>query len=183
MWCEMDGNIPSSPHRNIKVRVPSPFQLNLKVVDPKSCLQIPNLVLICIKSYWLHNSAWLLSEGYHSVWSHTHKGNRICRRFRIHCRASLVIQWLRIHLEMQGTLVPSLVQEDPTSCGATERVCHNYWASTLEPEAHSYWSPHALEPVLHSKRSCNEKCSQLGSNLHLPQLRMPLCSNEDPAQP
>ena len=39
---------------------------------------------------------------------------------------SLVAQWLRIHLPMQGTLVQALVWEDPTCCGATQPVCHNY---------------------------------------------------------
>ena len=29
---------------------------------------------------------------------------------------------------MQGTRVQALVQEDPTCCGATKPVCHNYWA-------------------------------------------------------
>ena len=40
-------------------------------------------------------------------------------------RVSLVAQWLRIHLEMQGIRVWSLVQEDPTCRRATEPVCHN----------------------------------------------------------
>ena len=40
-------------------------------------------------------------------------------------RASLVAQWLRILLPMQGTRVRALVQEDPTCCGATKPVCHN----------------------------------------------------------
>ena len=39
---------------------------------------------------------------------------------------SLVAQWLRIHLPMQGTRVQSLVQEDPTCHGATKPVHHNY---------------------------------------------------------
>ena len=39
---------------------------------------------------------------------------------------SLVAQWLRIHLPMQGTRVRSLVQEDPTCRGATKPVRHNY---------------------------------------------------------
>ena len=39
--------------------------------------------------------------------------------------ASLVAQWLRIHLLMQGTQVRSLVQEDPTCCRATKPVRHN----------------------------------------------------------
>ena len=37
--------------------------------------------------------------------------------------ASLVAQWLRIHLPMQGTRVQALVQEDPTCHGATKPAC------------------------------------------------------------
>ncbi|KAJ8779987.1 hypothetical protein J1605_012023 [Eschrichtius robustus] len=40
--------------------------------------------------------------------------------------ASLVAQWLRIRLPMQGTRVQALVQEDPTCCRATKPVRHNY---------------------------------------------------------
>ena len=40
-------------------------------------------------------------------------------------RASLVAQWLRICLPMQGTRVRALVWEDPTCCGATRPVSHN----------------------------------------------------------
>ena len=38
----------------------------------------------------------------------------------------LVAQWLRIRLPVQGTRVQTLVLEDPTCCGATKLVCHNY---------------------------------------------------------
>ena len=41
-------------------------------------------------------------------------------------RASLVVQWLRIRLPMQGTRVRALVCEDPTCHGATGPVSHNY---------------------------------------------------------
>ena len=41
-------------------------------------------------------------------------------------RASLVVQWLRIRLPLQGTRVRALVREDPTCCGATKPVRHNY---------------------------------------------------------
>ena len=41
-------------------------------------------------------------------------------------RASLVAQWLRIRLPMQGTRVRALVWEDPTCRGATRPVSHNY---------------------------------------------------------
>ena len=43
-------------------------------------------------------------------------------------QASLVAQWLRICLPMQGTQVRALVWEDPTCRGATRPVSHNYWA-------------------------------------------------------
>ena len=39
---------------------------------------------------------------------------------------SLVVQWLRICLPMQGTRVQALVQEDPTCHKATKPVHHNY---------------------------------------------------------
>ena len=56
-------------------------------------------------------------------------------------RTSLVAQWLRIHLPMQGTRVRALVREDPTGPGATK------------PMRHNYWSPRALSPWLHNNRS------------------------------
>ena len=61
---------------------------------------------------------------------------------------SLVVQWLRIRLPMQGTWVQALVWEDPTYCGATKPVCHNYWACALEPVSHNYWAraPRARAP-------------------------------------
>ena len=40
--------------------------------------------------------------------------------------ASLVTQWLRIRLPMQGTRVQALVREDPTCHGATKPLRHNY---------------------------------------------------------
>ena len=55
-------------------------------------------------------------------------------------QASLVVQWLRICLTMQGTQVQSLVWEDLTCHGATKPMHHNHWASTLEPSSHNYWA-------------------------------------------
>ena len=49
-------------------------------------------------------------------------------RFKNYCWASLVAQWLRICLPMQGARVQALVREDPTCRGATGPVSHNYWA-------------------------------------------------------
>ena len=78
---------------------------------------------------------------------------------------SLVAQWLRIHLPVQGTRVRALVREDPTCHGTTKPVRHNYWACAVEPVSHNYWAcmpqllkPTHLEPGLRNKRSHrNEK--------------------------
>ena len=75
------------------------------------------------------------------------------------CGTSLVAQWLRIRLLMQGTRVRSLVWEYPTCRGATKPMCHNYWACepqllslrTTTTEAHTprarapQWEAHALQ--------------------------------------
>ena len=79
--------------------------------------------------------------------------------------ASLVAQWLRIRLPMQGTRVWALVWEDPTCRGATKLMRHNFWACALEPASHNYWArapqllrPMHLQPMLRNKRSHhNEK--------------------------
>ena len=78
---------------------------------------------------------------------------------------SLVAQWIRIGLPVQGTWVQSMVREDSTSNGANKSMCHNYWANILEPESHNFWACVLqllkllyLEAVLLNKRSrCNER--------------------------
>ena len=62
---------------------------------------------------------------------------------------SLVVQWLRIRLPMQGTRVQALVWEDLTCRRAIKPVCHSYWACTLGPASHNYWvnGPQLLKPV------------------------------------
>ena len=80
-------------------------------------------------------------------------------------RASLVAQWLRICLPMQGARVWAGAREDLTCRRATNPMHHNYWACALELTCHNYWArmPQLLkaahlEPVLRNKRShCNEK--------------------------
>ena len=52
--------------------------------------------------------------------------NKEKRMKRNEDRASLVAQWLRICLLMQGTRVRALAWEDPTCHGATRPVSHNY---------------------------------------------------------
>ena len=54
---------------------------------------------------------------------------------------SLVVQWLRIHLAMQGTQVRFLVGELNLCAALTEPLLWNLCAT-------------AREPVCHNKRSC-----------------------------
>ena len=68
-------------------------------------------------------------------------------------RTAMVVQWLRICLPMQGTLVQSLVSEEFMCRRATESKHPNSWACALELVSHSCWSLLILEPVLHNKRS------------------------------
>ena len=56
-----------------------------------------------------------------------HTYNFILKNYhKIDHRASLVAQWLRVCLLMQGTRVRALVREDPTCRGAARPVSHNY---------------------------------------------------------
>ena len=52
--------------------------------------------------------------------------NRIQQHIKNIIGASLVAQWLRICLPMQGTRVRALVWEDPTCRGATGPMSHSY---------------------------------------------------------
>ena len=79
-------------------------------------------------------------------------------------RTSLVAQWLRICLPMQGTWVRALVQEDPTCHGATKPVPHNCWACVPQ-----LLKPTHLEPMLRNKRSHhNEKPTRCNEEQPLP---------------
>ena len=73
-----------------------------------------------------------------------------CRKFDLkkELGTSLVVQWLRICLPLEGTWVWALVWEDSTCRRATKPVCHNYWAQALEPASHNYWAraPRAHAP-------------------------------------
>ena len=82
-------------------------------------------------------------------------------------QASLVVRRLKIHLLVQGTQVQSLVQQDPTWCGATRPMHHNPW-SPLSRE-----QPPQLE-------ACTP---QLKSSSHSPQLEKAHTQQEEPAQP
>ena len=62
-------------------------------------------------------------------------GCKLLQRLKRPNRASLVVQWLRICFAMQGTLVRSLVQEDPTCLKAAKPVPLHYRAHVAEHES------------------------------------------------
>ena len=87
-------------------------------------------------------------------------------------KTSLVAQWSRKPLPMQGTQVRSLLREDTSCQGAAKPTHHNYWACALELKYHNCWSLCVLESVLCNKRShSNENLhTAMKSSPHSPQL-------------
>ena len=99
---------------------------------------------------------------------------------------SLVVQWLRICLPIQGTQVQFLIQEDPAHHGATKHVHPNYWARTLEHASHNYMKPTC------PRASTPQPEKPPKWEVHAPQWRIdpahcnkrkPRSSNEDPVRP
>ena len=74
----------------------------------------------------------------------------------------LRVQWIRIHLPMQGTYVQSLVWEGSTCPTATKPMHHNHWAHMLEPLSPNYWARvlQLLKPALSRARALQEKTLQ-----------------------
>ena len=87
--------------------------------------------------------------------------------------ASLVAQWLRIYLPMQGTRVRALVWEDPTCRGATGPVSHSCWAC-----ASGACAPQQERPRLWEARAPRWRVAPACHNWRKPSRR-----NEDPTQP
>ena len=132
------------------------FQLTTKPIFLP--LQFPNCVsgVLDVPQMQVSRSSASTSTREASTWGHSVDSFPI----RILSRTSLVAQWLRICLPMQGTQVPALVWEDPTCHGATKPVRHNYWACALESASHNcrahapqLLKPAHLEPMLCNKRS------------------------------
>ena len=83
-------------------------------------LELPYETAIPLYVKWDENTCpqrYMYTNVYSSIIHNSPKGE---------IRASLVVQWLRICLPMQGTRVRALVQEDATCRGATKPLRHNY---------------------------------------------------------
>ena len=87
--------------------------------------------------------------------------------------ASLVMQWLRVCLPMQGTRVRALVWEDPTCRGAATPMSHNYWACVSGACAPQQERPWQWEARALRWRVAPARCNW----------RKPSHRNEDPTQP
>ena len=60
-------------------------------------------------------------------WVESRQGRkRLVAQIKGFYRTSLVVQWLRICLPVQGIRVQSLVWQDPTCSGATMPVCRKH---------------------------------------------------------
>ena len=90
-----------------------------------------------------------------------------------HDGASLVAQWLRVRLPMQGTRVRALVWEDPTCRGATGPVSHSYWVC-----ASGACAPQQERPRQWEARAPRWRVAPACRNWRKPSHR-----NEDPTQP
>ena len=85
-----------------------------------------------------------------------------------------MVQWLRIHLPMQGIWVWSLIQEDSTCHRVAKPVSCNYWSPhIIEPEFCNKRGHHNEEPMHYSQRVAPACCNQ----------RKPACSNKVPVWP
>ena len=76
--------------------------------------------------------------------------------------ASLVVQWIRIRLPMQGTQVRSLVREDPTCRGATS-LCTQLLKPT-HPRAHA---PRQEKPPQREAQALLQRVAPTPCSLHL----------------
>ena len=72
------------------------------------------------------------------VWRHQ------CPQFKCIHRDFPGVQWLRIHLSMQGIRVQTLVREHSTCLSATKPVRHNYWTPRSATKS-DHPPPHSLQ--------------------------------------
>ena len=96
-------------------------------------------------------------------------------------RTSPVVQWIRIHLPIEGTWVQFLTREDSTSHRETNPSCRDYSAYTPEPTSHNYWA-HMLQ-LLKPRPTALQREKSLQWEAHTPQPRVApgCCTRESKA--
>ena len=96
---------------------------------------------------WVRNlGRWATREALQYILTINYNGGLPC-----------LVQWLRIHLPMQGTRVPSLVQKDSVCDRVTRPVILYSGAGSAEPTRHNCWRLSALEPLLHKRSHHSQK--------------------------
>ena len=80
---------------------------------------------------------------------------------------SLVVQWLWIHLPVQGTRVWSLLWEDSICRRATKPVHYNFWAGSLEPVSRSHWTHVPQSPCSTTREVCTPELERSPSSPQL----------------
>ena len=96
--------------------------------------QRSNLPLLCLQPGSLPLAPWNFELGFYNMLVLFKKKKKNCWDF-------LVIQWWRIHLQLQGWQVGSLVRVDPIWLGAMDPMHHDYWSCGLNPGRWEYWAP------------------------------------------
>ena len=96
--------------------------------------------------------------------------------------ASMVAQWLRICLPMQGTWVWFLIQEEPSCCRANTPICHNYWAKLYSPWAATTEAcvPQSLCSAAKEATTMGSLCTAMKSSPHSMQLEK-ACTQQRPS--
>ena len=84
-----------------------------------------------------------------------------CSYKREKSRTSLVVQWLRVRLPIQGTWVQSWFRKIPTCHGAAEPVCHNYRSTTSKAAATRSLSTIARESLCAATKAQRSQKSRM----------------------
>ena len=132
----------------------------------KYCIHIYNGILLSHKKEWNHAicSNMDATRDYHTKWSKSERERQIpydityMWNLKYGTGASLVAQWLRVCLPMQGTRVQALVWEDPTCRRATGPVSHNCWAcasGACAPQQERPWQWKARAPRWRVAPACH----------------------------
>ena len=93
---------------------------------------------------YCHSRCWFCSFPFSRQWVVKAREHAALAAVTHQGKTSLVVQWFRISLPIQGTRVRSLVSEDAACHGVTKPVHHNYWACALEPGSRNCWA-HMLQ--------------------------------------
>ena len=100
-----------------------------------------------------------LTENHFLRWSHEKNPLKVLNQNSTH-GTSLVAEWLRICLPMQGTQAQSLVREDSTCLRASKSMLHNYWACMPRACTRQQEKPPQWEARASQQRVDPAHCSQ-----------------------